>query len=673
MAQTVARSPQNQTNLLVFSNRQKGVDKPVSGSDGTQTILKCIREHKREAEEARRERLLQNERNRDAYLARQDFSHKMAGQSAEFLPKTSLAIERLSSFVKKGLIQADDWYQINLSEVVQKTLPLAEGTAKKLLDHYLKNIPIGDMKTTNFATILTDAIKIGALESLMIFKVHGYQCKERRFKVKEQPDYELDGESFPMEPSVEAEEITRWRLCIDLVAPEDYYPDPTGRGLYEIQSTELDLHTLVERAEEGYYDKAVVDKILTDYKKAEDERRKEEARGQQETTPPSFRKRALLDEYYGHILDGDGRVVQRNVFVAVVDDKYIVREPTPNPLWHGESPFVAVPLIRLPFSVWHKALFDEAAALNLALNELFNLLVDAGQEAVFGIRQIRPDVIENQEVIQDGLSAGTTLVVNSQLPYGQKAAERLTEPTAPPEAFNLFGLINSEFTSAALSNELSLGQFPGRAVKATEVTELTQAQNATLDMILGDIENELIEPILRKAFLTILQYADNLLEDDVIAAIGEEAAAFLHLTSPAQRFVYFASKSTVTVSGLSETLAKVRDFQKFMAALQVVMQFPPLTQAFMKNYSPDKHLRHIYKMLNIDPTKFQRMGEEATNAAIADEMKGMAMMSQAMSSQKGQTGSVEGNMSGPGTAGSSVPAEVNQTSNPLSGLSIGGQ
>jgi hypothetical protein len=671
MVEVVARSPQNKRNFAVYTN-PKGVDSFVEGSDETQTIVKCVREHKREAEDAKRDRLLQNEINRDAYLGRQDFSGKIDGQSAEFLPKTSLAVERLSAFIKKGLIQSGDWYQINLSDAVREALPFAESSAKALLDHYINHLPDGQFKTINFATRLTDNVKLGALESLVIFKVHGYQCKERRYRVKEQPEHELDGVFYPADPEVEAEEISRWRLGIDILPLEDYYCDPTGRGLYEIHSAETDLHVLVDKTEEGYYDKEVVDQLLTDFKKAEDERRRDQDRGQAEATPPGFRKRVVIDEYWGHILDADGRVVQRNIRCAIANDKYVIRKPEPNPLWHGESPFVAVPLIRVPLSTLHKAIFDEAASLNLSLNELVNLIIDAGKEAVWGVRQVRPDVLINPEEIQDGVAPGTTLVVNQQLPYGQKALERITEPTAPPEAFNLYQMLNAEFASAALSNELNIGQFPGREVKATEVVEMQQSQSATLDTIIGDIENELIEPVLRKAFLTILQFADNLLEEDLVDAVGEQAAAFLHLTSPAKRFVYFASKSSITVSGLSETLSKVRDFQKFMAALQAVQMNPLLAQAFMKRYSPDKHLRHLYKQLNLDPSKFERSPEESSPEAIADEMKGTVMMRDALGG--GSKGSGQSPMmSGPGTGGGETPAEINQISNPLTGLNVGGQ
>jgi hypothetical protein len=56
----------------------------------------------------------------------------------------------------------------------------------------------------------------------------------------------------------------------------------------------------------------------------------------------------------------------------------------------ASPPFVAASLMRVPLSVWHKALFDNAVNLNIAMSELFSLLLDVGLAA----RQISSGIPE---------------------------------------------------------------------------------------------------------------------------------------------------------------------------------------------------------------------------------------------------------------------------------------
>ncbi len=69
-------------------------EQPGSMPDYEALVIRYIRACRKEAEDARRSRLKRNEYNLDAYHGRQDWSHKLEGQSREFLPKLSLAVEQ---------------------------------------------------------------------------------------------------------------------------------------------------------------------------------------------------------------------------------------------------------------------------------------------------------------------------------------------------------------------------------------------------------------------------------------------------------------------------------------------------------------------------------------------------------------------------------------------------
>jgi len=180
-----------------------------------------------------------------------------------------------------------------------------------------------------------------------------------------------------------------------------------------------------------------------------------------------------------------------------------------------------------------------------------------------------------------------------------------------------------------------------------------------LDSIAADIEQEAFAPLIRKAWLTILQNADNLAAEDIISAIGPRNSLVLARMSPAERFAMYAGQCEFRVNGISATLAKVRDFQKFMALMQMIQANPLMMQAFFAKYSPEKALTHAMRLLNFNPTNMERDPREM--AGMGQEFQQLAAFSQL-------SGNGPASLSGPGTGGEEVPAEVNAMSNPLTGM-----
>lgn len=623
-----------------------GRDVSVS-SDDDLTVIKAVSAYKHEAEMAKRGRMARNRVNRDAYQGRQDWSHKQKGQSTEFLPKTPVAVEQLVGFVKRALTQFGAWYDIELGR--DSKSPLASHQIRSLMDAFLERMMVEENRERSFPVLLGDAIKAGSLESLIVLKVHG--------QMKGVPSLE---EGDPLFES--------WRLRIDLIRNEDYFPDPSGAGLYEIQSTEIDLHEAIARAEAGIYEKSAVMAIKEDFEKdqTELEKRRAEAQNQNEEQKPGFRRRVIIDEFWGTILNTDGHVVERNVFAAVANGKHLIRRPKKNPFWHGKSPFVATPLIRIPFSVWHKALMDHAVELNLAQNELFNLIIDGGISSVWGIKQVRASDLENPDDYTDGIPQGASIVVKESLPHGAKAVETVSEGQVPADAMATFEMLSREFSAAALSNELKLGAFPKGEVKATEVIELSQSQAVTLDSIIGDIERDLIRPALELSWLTVLQNLDGASAEMVQSAVGTSATFDLLNMEPKERFRIFG-RAGFRVHGLSATLSRVRDFQKFMALLQGVTANPVLMMAFFRKYSPQLVLNYLMKTLNINPETLIKSTEE--QARVDQDIKEIMMFMQMASPQRGGTQNEGGaGMSAQDVGAPELPAEINQASNPLTGM-----
>lgn len=627
----------------------------LKSDDGDRiSVINAINAFYTEARDAKMDRTWKNRQNRDVYLGRQDFSGKMEGQSTEFLPKVPVAVEQMVYFFKKALVDFGDWFSVDVDSNISGIITGHEIAA--VLKVFLANLYSGNNILENIETKIADGTKLALLESLMIFKVHGCMMPTRRF-VAEPGDMELTKDNTPRySKNMKIEEDEEWRLRIDLIPFEDYYPDPTGNGLYEIHDVERDLHEVIAKADEGMYDKAEVNKLIDmDYSKPMDEARQPEAMNQPQTGKPSFRKRVHIREFWGTLLNPDGTVAHRNVVAAVANNNYLIRPPEPNPFWHQQSPFVAGPLVRVPFSVWHKALYDDASSLNLAINELFNLMLDGGIAAVWGTRQVRLDDLEDPSQVSGGIPQGTTLAVKSTLPAGSKVVEQVTEGNVPQDAMAMFQFLNSEFTQAVLTTEIKMGQIPKKEVRATEVVEASQSQAVTLDGIAADMEANIIDKLLEKAWYTILQNADNFPADVLTGWMDKRTALQIMNASPAERFALFAGMAKFRSYGLSATLSRARDFQKMMAIQQAIQQNPWLLQEAMRKFSAGKTLDTIYRTMNFNPAQINKSKEELEqyDAEVARTMQAQQMLG-------GQQG-------GTPAGGASVPAEANQMVTPLTG------
>lgn len=635
-------------------------------NSSSSAVIQAVRAYRSEAEKAKRTRLLQNRTNMAAYMGQQDWTGKQKGQSREFIPKTSSSVEQFSAFVKRALTQVgDDWYQTALGK--NSKSPLTDEQIRALLNCYIDNLPIG-AKTSSLAVTLSDAVKVGLLEALIILKVHGRRFEDRVFAVERgEPIFDADGRAQMTEPKLKQVPFQRWKLQIDVVRPEDYSPDPTGRNLYEIHRVERDLHEVIDMAKDGIYDLHVVNAIHESYERAAEEQRRASLRGQDETTSPGFRKKIVIDEFWGTILTPDGRVAERNVVTAIANDRHLIRPPEPNPWWHQESPFVAAPLLRVPFSVWHKAVYDSASPLNFAMNEIFNLMLDGGIASVWGIKELNLDKLDDPRQVAGGIQQGDTLLVRGASTNDPALRQSVTGQV-PRDAMAMLGALEKEFNQAAFTNELKLGNLPPKQVLATEVMEASQSQAVTVDAIASDLENGLIEPVLRKSFLNILQNADDLDSEEVVAAIGTKAALLLSRMAPAERYAALARRAQFKVNGLSETLSQVRQFQKFMALLQAVNANPMLLRAFMIRFSGNKALTTIMKYLNINPETIEKSEEEL--AKLGDEMQEtMALGNMMGGGRRGGNengGGAEG--AAQGTGDPAMPAEISQEQNPMTGM-----
>jgi hypothetical protein len=566
-------------------------------SDSTdKDIVQITQSYIQEANEARRNRLDLNTTNYDVYHMRQDFSHKKAGQSREFLAKQQMSVEQISSFIGQALADINDWFLV-------EDLPGSEDPA--ITTAQVESIISNQLDKVGVLAFVNDSMKLGLLGSLMICKVGGRFSKKNIFYTEQK--LSLRG----LKKVLKREEKEVWNLDLSLVRQQDYYPDPSGRGLYELQNIYIDYHELMKLSEgpNAIYDKSIVEILTAD---GDDELQKEHKARETKQNPTTdyYRKTIKLTEGWGTIVDRDGNVLHENCTWTVANDRFLIAKPESNPLWHGESPFVVCPIIRVPHSVWHRALMDAPTKHNIAMNEIYNLILDSGMMSTFGIKQLRTDWLEDIGQVSNGIYPGMTLEVNSNCPPGMKVVERVDTSSLSSESLSVYNLTNAEFQQSSLTNDLRMGILPARQVKATEVVEASQSITSVFTGVAKAIEQDYIQPVLRKAWMNIAQNIASMDSEELGAAIGREKAQQLQSMGPEELFAKTANNLSFKVFGVSRTLNKVKDFRKLTSLLQTISGSEVLVEEFIKKYDFGLLLEQIMKSLDINMDQI-KLDEEA--------------------------------------------------------------
>jgi hypothetical protein len=561
---------------------------PEGTSDEDASVIRATYSYREEAYVSKRDRMVQNRINYDSYNLKGDFTHKKRGQSREYLPKQALAVEQISSFFHQAMLDVGEWYGVDYAPGIKK-LKVEPNDIKKLMGRQLDKI--------HFDEKIEDLLKLGLLGSLAIAKVHGEYVNRPVFYTQQRL-----GEDDKMRSTIYRADKRAWQLRVDPIRQEDFFPDPTGDGLFIIHQIEMDLQKVKElsRGPNAIYDEEVVNQITGGFEDMEQVARKARETAQNQTFT-TYRKRVRLWEGWGTIIDpASGEVIHKDATWTVANDRYLIQRPRPYPFWHGSHPFIFTPIIRTPHGVWHKALMDAPTMLNIAQNESFNLALDAGIMAAWGIRQLRTEWLADETKVADGIPAGETLEVNSMCPPGQKVLESVQTGTLSPEFFQMYNILGNEFNQAAITNDLRMGQVPDRQVKATEVVEASQSITSMFTGISRVLEQNLIVALLEKIWMTMAQNMDDLDQEEVVALLGKDRAMELSALSPEDRFKETANGYKFKVFGVSLILNKIKDFKKLTSLLQTIAANQPLTEEFIKKYDFGKVLEELMKSLDID-------------------------------------------------------------------------
>lgn len=552
-------------------------------------VLAC----REEAAEAKRDRMDLNRDNYEMYHMKHDFSHKTRGQSTEVLAKQRMAVEQTKSFFQQAIADLGEWFDITPADG-------SEGEQLVVRPYEAKALLTFMQRQAHYFSHIGNAIQTGLLGALIVTKTTGKMCPKPKFVVRK------DGKGKSFRKHVEKIDNKSWEMVTKVVRQEDYFPDPTGNKLYEIEEMYMDLHEVraLAKGETAIYNLDVVNQLSTAVTEDPIEQgEKERETGQNTVITTGHRPKVKLTEFWGNVIDREGNITHENVVITIANDRHVIRKPTPNPNWHQKSPYTVAPLLEVANSVWPIALMDAPTKHNRTIIELNNLILDAAFKKVHAISQIRVQHLVDQSQVSDGIPSGTALRVKNTLPPGAKVMEPVETVDVPNDAINVLNILQQEFNAAALTNDLRQGVMPSRAVKATEVVEASQTITSIFQGIAKNIESKFIQPEIELEWATIANHWDLIDKDIFIKLFGKERGEQLSQLDPEDVFVDTVNGFAFRVFGISQTLSKAQDFRKLTTLLQTIGNSDVLIEAFVSGFDFKKLLGEIMSSLDIDKHK----------------------------------------------------------------------
>ncbi|MGI0023592.1 MAG: hypothetical protein ACREA4_00430, partial [Nitrososphaera sp.] len=260
-------------------------------------------------------------------------------------------------------------------------------------------------------------------------------------------------------------------------------------------------------------------------------------------------------------------------------------------------------------SVWHRAVMDYVSDLNQSLNELYNLIFDAGVSSVHGVKEIRLSWLEDPGSVAGGISPQQTIAINESAPSGASAITVPRTGSLPGEVMGLFQAVEREILEAAMTNEMKIGSLPEKKVLATEIISSDQQTAVLLDAVLGEYE-QVLSIALTKAWQLIMQNADDLDAGTVIRAIGVERATELAGMSEKDRYDRYVADSRVIVTGLSSISQRSQELRRVIATIATVRSDPILAAEYQSKIDGKKLFERIFALAGVDLKDISRTEDE---------------------------------------------------------------
>lgn len=545
-------------------------------------IVSVLCGYKDEAREARKggynPRDDQWEKNLNWYWRREDFSRKAGWQAKEVMPEVSGFVDRFAAALKEALVATPNGFY-TISHPLGDTMGL-DFAIKRVTDLWLSKCgtnQLGD--NIGFPAVFEEQCKLGALIAC---------CATVTWK-REKTGYGC--------------------VKVESFDPRNLWLDHTLRGLYRIRQIELDKHDLMKMAREAdakgqtIWNTSAIERLYSGFEHEAKLAREQIAGHGVEVS--STRQPVVIDEYLATVVGRDGKVLAEDALMVVADGKHLIRGPEKNPFWHGEDWIIYSPLITTPLSCYGKAYIEDFGHLAQTFNNMTNLILDAVQTSSIRAFAVVPSMLMDPGQLNEGVSPNKMFRLQDGMAPGD-FFHAMELGNLPPESVQVWQALKNELMEAAARNEIGMGQLaPNSRTSATEIATTQQSTSAVVRSVAQTIESRFLNLLLDRVWKTGFQHVTA--NDYAVAgAMGQEM--FQAIMSRRKEFIrqpfYFQA------NGISTLVQKNQMFRNLIQLFQILGQSDILMQAFLAVANPEKVMRLLFELSDVDLSKLAMSEQE---------------------------------------------------------------
>lgn len=562
--------------------------------------------------------------NLDLYWNRYDFSKKAPWQAREVMPELPQYVDRFASAMRTALRGSEDFFTIKVENDEEDDIAQVIRKVMKTQLRRIARSPSGH--DVDFLNVFEELIKMACL---MMFSATVTVKKEKKGHY----------------------------VSVDPVDPYNIWLDPTGRGLYRIRRIECDLHELMGFAEQTdangkfLYNKDQIElcqaAAINAMMRAEREKRTGTGQWVHSTRIP-----VILHEYLCTLIDNTGKCRGENVLCVVANNAFLIRGPEKNPFWHQKDFLITSPLITVPMSPYGRTYVENFASIAKTFTELTNLLLDGVFTSAMKAFIMVPDMLEDPNQVNEGVHPNVVFrAQGGALP--KEVIQEINLGQLPADAITMWQALKKELQEGAAFNDISLGNFAQHSrTSATEVGSAEQNSNSYLMSIASNIETGFVEPLLDLIWHTTIQHLDKS-DTEIADAVGP--TWFETLLKSKKQFAEM--KMTFICRGISSLVQRGQKLQKLLQLLQVIGSNQVLAQQFLQEISPDRLLKELFKLSDLDMDEIAMTDREKAIAMIQQQQQ--QMVEAAMGGQSGPPG--QGQPGAPKAPGTSAGPSGGQT------------
>jgi hypothetical protein len=554
-----------------------GKDQGQVATDG-ELRLDTVTAHNALREDSKRARLPREEewnKNWNLYNDYYNFRAKAEWQSKVPLSRVNTSVRFAAKLFKKGLIGSRDFYSTK-----------GYGQVGKLLAPHIHKIAKYHLTAGRFPSRYYTSLLSGMLSTPVIMKIYP------RMVEVEEPESILfpnkGSTAFNMAPpkgrnavgdilgSAGGRRKKQLRIMFDPCSAYDVHFDPYGDGVYLIHDIDMDYFKFeaMVNSPEGRamgWNPAICNEIESEYTKYEEEVAEAARKGQTVVhSSVDYRRRVRCSEFWGTLSSEKGKLMFRDSYHVVVNEKYLGVSPRPIKLPKKAWPYVYAPIIEKPFSTWHQTMVENVSGIAVMLTEFVNMMLDSTLFSGMNAFELDIDQVYDPYEFRDGVfPAKTYKKRGGGMPSQNPMIRNISLGNMPSQMVEVYQALNAEFQANFGFGQVGASKGKKSATQAAE--EARQSLQFLSDMA-RDQEENFLEVALGKVYDYVIAYQRDMSDPMLTDLLGDEAAtqAQIYLNNKAYRDYLQYAPVSFQADGMSRVADRMRDLDKVMAFINLL-------------------------------------------------------------------------------------------------------